>query len=106
MYSTNEISAPLYSSDGDAITQGYHSAAIWVGFSESDYAKQENAGPLKVVLTFTGQTNSEVTLEVVPMTISSYLNMTGSLPFGVQGKDPAESGKYLGTTARVWEQTG
>lgn len=67
-----------------------------MGFSESDYSKQEDAGPLKISLTVTGQIDSEVTLEVVPMTLAAYLNMSGTLPAELQGEDivdPAEDGE-------------
>lgn len=69
-----------------------------VGFAEADYAVGEDEGSIRIVLTVTGQVekDSGVTLEVVPMTLSEYQNMTGALPSGVRvDNDPAEPGSCI-----------
>lgn len=66
-----------------------------VGFAEADYAIGEDMGSVRIMLIVTGlvEKDSGVTLEVVPMTLGQYQNMTGVLPVGVSMEDdPAESG--------------
>ena len=70
-------------------------AAFEVGFAESDYKVDEDAGLLEVELTVTGQreTVGGVVLEVIPMTLGDYISMKGTLPDRVDSKeDPAEAG--------------
>ncbi len=52
-------------------------------------------GHVQIELTFAGhhQTAARVTLEVVPMSLSQYVDMAGVLPDGVDSdEDPAEPG--------------
>lgn len=84
-------------------------AAVEFGFSEQDYAVNEDAGSLEILLTVIGLREEDVgiTLEITPMTIGGYLNKTGAFPRGVDMEtDPAEPGIGMCTHGQCQQRWG